>query len=121
MSDSPKRERRSLKPGRQALRQKADTEIVSAERLRQLFNEAKIMEKLQAGKLFEHVVRECEPNPDYKQDPGTKSQYVEYRNEQGKTIAEINRYLRADNTLGASGQPDPKMVFYEGVSYYSPP
>ena len=32
-------------------------------------------------------------------------------------IATCHRYLRPDGSLGASGLPDPKQVFHDGILY----
>jgi hypothetical protein len=35
----------------------------------------------------------------------------------GRTVAWAHRYLRADGSLGASGLPDPKAVWEDGMIY----
>ncbi len=70
-----------------------------------------------AGALLEVVTSEGTPRPEAKEPPGTRSQRVEYwEPAEGRLckVATIHRYLRPDGTLGASGKPDPKRVFYEG-------
>jgi hypothetical protein len=100
------------------VRLKAQT--VSAEQIRQLFIDARILEKVQSGELVAHLLDEHAPSPDAGQDEGTKSQYIAYRTKGGKTIAEVHQYLRKDGSLGASGKPDPKMLLHEGVLYRVP-
>jgi hypothetical protein len=36
---------------------------------------------------------------------------------QGRTVARVHQYLRMDGSLGASGRPDPKMLYIDGVIY----
>jgi hypothetical protein len=33
-------------------------------------------------------------------------------------MARVHQYVLVDGTIGASGRPDPKRVFYEGVLYF---
>jgi hypothetical protein len=116
MSGPPHRRRsRPFKPGQQALQLKART--VSDEQLRQLFVDARILERVQNGELVEHVIKENTPAPESNQSEGTKSQYIAYRDKAGKTIAEAHRFLRKDGSLGASHKADPKMVLHEGTIY----
>jgi len=91
---------------------------VTPAQLREIFAKARIAQRLEDRELTEEVLlKEGEPDPEYGQDAGTKSQYIAYRNNDGKTIAEVHQFLRSDGKLGASGMPDPKMVFHDGVEY----
>ena len=48
----------------------------------------------------------------------TKSQFVKYIDKNSlKEIAWAHQYLRPDFTIGASGKPDPKMIFLDGIIY----
>jgi hypothetical protein len=60
------------------------------------------------------------PSPKANQPPGTLSQRVTYWESAGgslRQVAVVHRYLRPDGSLGASGLPDPKRVFYDGIVY----
>lgn len=46
----------------------------------------------------------------------TRSQMVAYVVETME-LARAHRYLRPDGSLGASGRPDPKLVFKDGALY----
>jgi hypothetical protein len=54
-----------------------------------------------------------EPEP-----AGTRSGLVEITDpSSNQRVAIAHRLLRPDDTLGASGLPDPKMVFIDGIIY----
>ena len=48
----------------------------------------------------------------------TRSQMVSYM-VGGTEIARAHRYIRPDGSVGASGQPDPKL-FFDGATLYLP-
>jgi hypothetical protein len=87
--------------------------------LRALFNN-EILPKIQAGALLPMVLSQNPPRSDAGQPPGTLSQrveYVEIIDGRPIRVATVHQYLRPDGTLGGSGLPDPKRVFYDGVVY----
>lgn len=49
------------------------------------------------------------------QAPGTRSQLISYRTEEGFELARVHQYLRPDGSLGGSGRPDPKRVLFGGI------
>jgi hypothetical protein len=119
MPGSPGKRRRTPKPGFQALHR--NFSLVSKTELRQLFTTAGILKRRDNGELTEVIVRDGVPSPLMGQAVGTRSQRVAYIDADGQRVAEVHRYLNADGTLGGSGQPDPKEVFYQGVWYYCDP
>jgi hypothetical protein len=42
---------------------------------------------------------------------------VAYVDDAGRRIFLVHVYLRPDGTIGASGKPDPKWLFEDGVVY----
>lgn len=40
----------------------------------------------------------------------THGQMIRYLDSKGQWVVEVFQYLRSDNTLGASGKPDPKRL-----------
>lgn len=48
--------------------------------------------------------------------PGTLSQIVAYLDSKGRQVAVVHQYLKRDGSIGGSGRPDPKKVFYKGQS-----
>jgi hypothetical protein len=91
-------------------------EWVSADIIRQIFNERRIFEKVQAGEFTSYVKRnKHRTNPPPPGEPlCTWSQIVYYYDGQQKPVAIVHQYLRPDGTLGASGLPDPKRLFLDG-------
>lgn len=85
------------------------------------------MPRIQRGELLEIIVSEGTPRAEAKEPAGTRSQRIEYWESTGRElrkVAFIHRYLRPDGTLGASGMPDPKRVFYNGeifAAHVEPP
>ena len=48
----------------------------------------------------------------------TESQTLVYRDNDGRAFARVHCYRRPDNSIGASGRPDPKSILGEdGVLY----
>lgn len=90
---------------------------VSAETLREIFNESGYWELAKEGKLFEKVYFEDVPQKQSGEPPGTLSQIVAYLDSQGHPVAIVHQYLRRDGTIGGSGRPDPKKLFYKGKRY----
>jgi hypothetical protein len=85
--------------------------------MRRIFNENNLWDKLTSGELTA-VILESRNAPDSAGQPaGTLSQSISYRDPDGNEIARVHQYLKPDNTLGGSGQPDPKRVYYDGVLY----
>lgn len=91
---------------------------VSAAELRAYFNEGRYADLVVQGILHEKLIREAPARPGAKQPPGTRSQTLAYLNSEGRQIAKVHQYLRADGKLGGSGRPDPKILFHNGTLYF---
>lgn len=93
---------------------------MTPEELCKLFND-NYLDRISTGEIQEVVMRGAGRHPSlYKaQEPYcTESQQVSYIDPaNGQEVARAHRYLRPDGTLGASGLPDPKRVFLNGVWY----
>lgn len=89
--------------------------MTSAE-LREIFN-AEVLPRINSGELIEAVEGDGPPSRKCGEPPGTRSQIVAYRERGGRKVAVAHRYLRPDETLGASGLPDPKQVLHRGTLY----
>lgn len=87
-------------------------EWVSADIIRQHFNNGQYLERVQSGELVTVTKRNSHRAP-----PGepfcTHSQIVYYYTKDDQPVAVVHQYLRPDGTLGASGRPDPKRIFLE--------
>ncbi len=94
-------------------------ELVSIERLRKMFNEAKLWDRALYGDLYETLEEDGHPSPPLAGEPFcTRSQILAYRDDAGAEIARVHRYLRPDGTLGLSAKPDPQeMLGADGVWY----
>lgn len=67
---------------------------------------------------MELLKRESHRLPPPKGEPEcTKSQIVYYVTADDITVAVVHQYMRPDGSIGASGKPDPKWLYYEGHEY----
>jgi hypothetical protein len=85
-------------------------EYVDEDRMREMFAEERILERAASGSLIAIVAERNLPTPDFALPPGTQSQMVYYYDKFGEPIAVAHQYALPNGTLGASGQPDPKML-----------
>lgn len=58
----------------------------------------------------------CNPPPDGHPE-GTRSQIVYYLDAAGYRVAVVHQYVLPDDTIGGSGQPDPKYLRHGGIIY----
>jgi len=92
---------------------KSKVRYVSPQELREEFNRSSYQQKVDEGLLQEKIERNTHlKSPENFQGPFcTHSQVVYYLDYQNSTpLAVVHRYLRPDNSLGASGKPDPKRL-----------
>jgi hypothetical protein len=86
--------------------------------LRNLFKSTGYWEQVQAGTMQTRLLRDGHPSAPLAGEPYcTRSQMIAYIDAQGNEVARVHQYLRPDGTLGLSGKPDPKRVFYNGTLY----
>lgn len=89
-------------------------EWVSEHIIRQIFNERGIFAKVQSGELVAHMKKDSHPKQPLGNEPiCTRSQILFYCEKKGKPVAIVHQYLRPDGTIGASGLPDPKRLFFK--------
>jgi hypothetical protein len=79
-----------------------------------IFNEQQFYPRARSGE-FTSVLRRG-GNRHLKNRPAdipycTHSQMVSYIDSTGEAVALVHQYLLPDGTIGASGQPDPKLLF----------
>jgi hypothetical protein len=93
---------------------------VPVSRLRQMFNDGRYYERLQAGELLAVVGDDRHPSAPAAREPNcTRSQIVHYYDVQQRTkVAIVHQYVRPDGSLGASGRPDPERI-NDGNTIYS--
>jgi hypothetical protein len=82
-----------------------------------MFNSGGYWEKVKKGELSTIVKRNSHPAPPFLPFC-TRSQILSYHDRSGRKIAIVHQYLRPDETLGASGKPDPKLLLHDGIRYH---
>jgi hypothetical protein len=86
--------------------------------MRERFNRIDFATKLRAGGLIERLLDDRHPSLPAANEPHcTRSQMISYRDRDGNEVARVHQYVRPDKTIGASGRPDPKRVFENGILY----
>ncbi len=82
-----------------------------------MFNERGYLEKLHAGELNEVMLKNNHPSRPLAKEPYcTRSQYIRYVDARsGAPVAEVHQYYRRDGSIGASGRPEPKVIFEHEV------
>ncbi len=89
-----------------------ETEWVTPQIIRQIFNEKRIHEKVLTGKYTAKLMRNNHPNPTPPGEPYcTRSQILYYYGQDTKLVAVVHQYMRPDGSLGGSGKPDPKHLY----------
>jgi hypothetical protein len=88
-----------------------------------MFNDAGIADRAMKRDLYETLEANGHPSPPLAGEPHcTCSQIVAYRDDGGREIARVHRYLRPDGRIGLSGRPDPQeMLGPDGVWYVAGP
>lgn len=90
--------------------------FVGAVEIRKLFNDGDYFARAAAGEFTKTIVRRNHPSPPLAKEPHcTHSELVAYMDKYGQEIARVHRYLRPDNSIGLSGQEDPKQLWHNGV------
>src|SRR6266480_714786 len=91
---------------------------VTAQQLRQMFNDGDYWGKTARGELY--VLKQVDRHPALPKanvPVCTRSQLLSYHDRSGKKVAIIHQYLLPNGSLGASGKPDPKQLLHDGVRY----
>ena len=89
-------------------------------KIQKLFNEGRYWKRVQSGELREVVQKNqhrSAANASAALPFCTHSQMIDYLDQHDKKVAIVHQYLLPDNTIGASGRPDPKMLVHKGVRY----
>lgn len=84
-----------------------------------MFNDARMAERALHGDLYETLEANGHPSPPLAGEPYcTCSQIVAYRDDDGREVARVHRYLRPDGSVGLEGRPDPQEILgSDGVWY----
>jgi hypothetical protein len=87
----------------------------------QKFNDGNYWQKVKKGELIAVVIEARHPSLTLANEPFcTWSQMISYLDKNNNEVARVHQYLRPDRTLGASGRPDPKRLFENGILYRLP-
>jgi hypothetical protein len=90
---------------------------ISAQEMREKFNNGLYFEQTKSGQLTAVLMKDRHPSLPAANEPFcTRSQMVSYRNGPME-VARVHQYLRPDGTIGASGLPDPKELYENGILY----
>lgn len=90
--------------------------FVTQTKIRELFTESGLEERILADELPSLVVEEGYASPKSRQPRGTRSQRMLYF-DRGSPVAECHLFVHPDGTAGASQLPDPKELRLDGVRY----
>lgn len=83
-----------------------------------MFNEEGYWDKTKSGEFTTVTLEHRHPALTAANEPHcTYSQMISYRDANDNEMARVHQYLRPDNTIGASGKPDPKRIFVDGQLY----
>lgn len=85
--------------------------------IRRLFNEGRYYERMKAGEFRAYIVRQKLVIGGDRRIRGTTSETVEYVDNHGNFVARVHQFRWPNGMLGASGRPDPKALWHEGVMY----
>lgn len=90
----------------------AQIKYTSASLIRQMFNESQYPQMILEGRLIPQLLRDSPlQNPQRcGEPPGTRGQFIRYRDRTDRWVVEVFQYLRPDGTIGASGRADPKRL-----------
>jgi hypothetical protein len=91
---------------------------ISPTEMQKMFNEHGYWGKAKSGEFIAVLLEDRHPSLTAANEPYcTHSQMISYRDASGNEMARVHQYLRPDNTIGASGKPDPKRVLVDGTLY----
>lgn len=93
------------------------TRRVSEDELRRRFNEERYYERMKNGEFREEIVSQWPRRGGDRRVRNTMSQIVDYRDRFGNRVARVHQYRKRDGSLGGSGRPDPKSIYYDGTLY----
>jgi hypothetical protein len=86
--------------------------------MRRRFNRGRYYERMLSGELRAVARRDSTPvRPKANEPVGTHSQEVSYFDATNQELARVHQYIRPQGQVGASGLPDPKRLFENGILY----
>ena len=85
--------------------------------MRQKFNGSGYWENVKSGKWTAFILESRISDALTQETVEITSLMLSYRDESGNEMARVHQYQRPDGSLAASGRPDPKRLFLNGVLY----
>ncbi len=83
-----------------------------------MFNDGNYWQRAKDGEFTMIVLKDRHPARIEADEPFcTMSQLVSYRDAADSEIVRVHQYLRTNKAIGASGKPDPKRMFVDGILY----
>jgi hypothetical protein len=90
---------------------------INPEEMREMFNDGQYWEKVQNGQWTAVILESRFSDALTEENVAITSVMVSYRDENEDEMARVHQYQRPDGSLAASGLPDPKRLFKDGVLY----
>ena len=91
---------------------------VNQAEMRELFNHGGYLARLEAGELTSELERSSHPDePPFDFPHCTRSETYRYVDSAGVEIVLVHQYTLPDDSIGASGVPDPKRLYHDGIIY----
>ena len=83
-----------------------------------MFNAGRYWERVREGELVIVELYSGEPDPDKGQPPGTRTVTYAFRESKaGPDLAHAHAFIQPGWVIGASGKPDPKRIWKDGILY----
>lgn len=96
-----------------------NVKYISEQSIREIYNASQYPTLIANEKLRKEFLRNS-----HLEEPGKKalpwcthSQMIRYYDEKDQWVVEVHQYLLPDNTIGASGKPDPKRLRIRGTVF----
>ncbi len=84
-----------------------------------MFKDSKILDRIKSGELRQVLSRDDHPAPPTSGQPFcTRSQILSFFDADDNKIAVLHQYKRPDDSIGGSGQPDPKLLLIGRTIYF---
>ena|SRR6516164_725227 len=116
MANAPRRNRRIPRPGLYANQRLV---LCTPEELRNLFREARILQRERQGQLTKTVEKRGEFNVQLDGEPeSVRTVITVFRTLQNSEVARTHHYERRDGSIAASGELDPKRLMWNGALHY---
>jgi hypothetical protein len=90
---------------------------ISVDEMRQRFNESGYWENVKSGKWTAVILEQRRSGALPQETVEIKSIMLSYQDENGNEMARVHQYERPDKSIAASGLPDPKRMFKDGILF----